>query len=217
MTLREIKSLIERGENDQVEFKTKVVNPQKIVKEIVAFANTRGGHLLVGVDDKGDLPGLNNLKEEAHFLDEAISRYCKPPIKFRSQYLFLSKQKGILHYTIYESKKKPHYVIESPDIKVGNAYVRVKDMSVKASREAREILKGKMRNRNIGFQFGGKEKILLQYLEQHRSITLDRFCEIAELKKREASNTLIILALANIITITPGEFEDVFQLKKIKI
>jgi len=206
--------MIEGGENDQVEFKTKVVNPQKVVKEIVAFANTKGGHLLVGVDDNGQLPGLKNVEEEAHFLDEAISRYCKPPIKFSSQFLFLTKQKGILHYTIYESRKKPHYVIESPEINAGSAYVRVKDMSIKASREAREILKGKKRNRNVGFQFGGNEKILLQYLEEYGSITLDTFSEIGRLRKREASNTLIILALTNILTITPGENEDIFRLKE---
>ncbi|MEQ8573732.1 MAG: ATP-binding protein, partial [Fulvivirga sp.] len=51
MTFQELKRLVSQGESETLEFKRKVAHPEKIVKEIVAFANTKGGKLLIGVSD----------------------------------------------------------------------------------------------------------------------------------------------------------------------
>ena len=60
MNFREIKAMVKAGENDFLEFKRKVRFPEKIVKEIVAFANTSGGTLLLGVEDKsGNVRGID--------------------------------------------------------------------------------------------------------------------------------------------------------------
>lgn len=68
--------MVKAGENDFLEFKRKASFPEKIVKEIVAFANTRGGDLLIGVDDNGTIPGLKFAEEDAWVLDNAIQQYC---------------------------------------------------------------------------------------------------------------------------------------------
>ena len=47
----ELYDLIDSGEGPDVEFKRQFSSPEKIAKEIIAFANTRGGYLLFGVDD----------------------------------------------------------------------------------------------------------------------------------------------------------------------
>jgi Predicted transcriptional regulator containing an HTH domain and an uncharacterized domain shared with the mammalian protein Schlafen len=51
MRYRELLELIEEGENIQCEFKRKFSTPEKIAREMIAFANTKGGYLLFGVDD----------------------------------------------------------------------------------------------------------------------------------------------------------------------
>ena len=51
MYLTELNKLIEDGENSQTEFKRKFSTPEKIAKEMVAFANTKGGYILFGIDD----------------------------------------------------------------------------------------------------------------------------------------------------------------------
>ena len=83
-------------------------------------------------------------------------------------------------------------------------------MSVKASRENLEILRGKSRRRSISFSYGEKERILLQHLENNNSVTLKKFAEIAFISKREASKTLVIMVLADIIRIIPSKPEDIF-------
>ena len=47
--------LIKEGEGLTVEFKEKYTS--KIVQDIVAFANSRGGRILLGVSDDGKIKG----------------------------------------------------------------------------------------------------------------------------------------------------------------
>ena len=57
MTLYELNEIIENGENQHVEFKRKFTEPEKIAKEMIAFANTQGGDLLFGSDDDKTVVG----------------------------------------------------------------------------------------------------------------------------------------------------------------
>jgi len=210
MTRKELDGLVTQGENAHVEFKTKAAHPDKILKEFVAFANTRGGHLLIGVDDDGRISGLNNPEEEAEVMEQALSSKCRPKLKYRYQLIPISRKKSVIHYQIFESRNKPHFVIDNSGKGFKNAYVRIKDMSVKASREIQEILRRKKRRRNLSFTYGDTEKILLQHLQNNDSVTLNKFCDIARISKRKASNVLVIMVLADIIKIIPSEDEDLF-------
>ena len=50
-----IKSLISEGENLYQDFKYTINDSRKIAKSLSAFANTKGGRLLIGVKDNGPL------------------------------------------------------------------------------------------------------------------------------------------------------------------
>jgi ATP-dependent DNA helicase RecG len=65
-TVKKIKTLIAQGENIAVEFKREDVSPESIAKEMVAFANSSGGNILIGVEDDGVISGISTTK-----LDEA--------------------------------------------------------------------------------------------------------------------------------------------------
>ena len=110
MAIRDIKKLVLEGETEILEFKKKANFPEKIVKEIVAFANTRGGRLLIGVDDDGTVTGVKNYEEDIYSLNEAITNYCIPSIKYQLDVVKMNEKRAVLHYNIYESKDKPHYV-----------------------------------------------------------------------------------------------------------
>jgi len=62
MTLQEVKELAAKGEGLQIEFKKKAAFPEKIVREVIALANTQGGTLLIGVDDDGTVSGQRLLR-----------------------------------------------------------------------------------------------------------------------------------------------------------
>jgi hypothetical protein len=73
----------------------------------------------------------------------------------------------------------------------------------------REVLKGVAKKRSIRFQYGDKERILMQYLSDHPRITVDEFTKAANIPRNIASRTLVLLVLANVIRIQPHEGHDV--------
>ena len=207
-----IKRLLENGEGQFLEFKKKANHPEKIVKELVAFANTSGGNLLLGVDDDGTPSGSREIEGEVFVLEQAIEKYIRPKIQYELEVIKLNQKKGLAIFSIPESKKKPHAVVDQESgTKV--SYVRSQDRSLQASRELREIIRRRQRPKDIQFTFGDKEKLLLEHLEGHDHITLSAFKEKARLTKHLASRTLIRLVLANVLDVVPKENEDHYFLK----
>ncbi len=207
--------LVKRGESDSLEFKRKARYPQKIMKEVVAFANTKGGILMIGVDDNGSIPGLKFANEEAFVLEDAISRFCYPRIKYRSEMINISDRKSVINYHIFESHRKPHFVQNTLDQKDKTAYIRVSDKSIQASREMVEILRKKKTINGVKFHYGDKERILLKYLDKNDFINVDQFIKIAGIPYKIASRTLVRLVLANVLKINACEDGDIFRLKEI--
>lgn len=226
MSLQKIRRLVSQGEGETVEFKRKVVHPEKIIREIVAFANTKGGNLLIGVDDNGTIPGIKFADEEIFLLENAIRKWCRPWIDYEIEVIPISARKAVVSYEIRESDRKPHYILEAPSPPRpsqkkgkssrrprGKAYVRYEDKSLQASREVWQILRREKRQKDVKFTFGDKEKLLMEYLDKHQEITVSQFASLADLPHRIASQTLVLLVLANVLKVIPKEKEDVFILK----
>jgi ATP-dependent DNA helicase RecG len=77
MTVEQVKLLIREGEGLTLEFKERYT--PRIDEDIVAFANGRGGTLLLGVRDDGSITGeslTNDLKAKLN----SLARNCKPAI-----------------------------------------------------------------------------------------------------------------------------------------
>lgn len=207
--VRDLRQLVLQGEGLHLEFKRKAAYPDKLVREMIAFANTEGGTLLVGVDDDKSIPGLKHPEEESYVIQMAL-RKCKPSLTVDELYIPIGNARTVLQYKIKESKRKPHFLISSPDKK--ESFVRVNDQSIKASREVREIYKRRSRRRGVKFHYGDFERTIFQYLGDHPGITLKKFMEISGLKRFVASNKLILLVLANVLKISPDEKGDVFSM-----
>lgn len=65
MTKTDLFEIIANGENSGVEFKRDSIENRDLAKELVAFANFEGGHLLLGVEDDGAISGIvrDNLEQ----------------------------------------------------------------------------------------------------------------------------------------------------------
>ena len=60
MEASKLTELIQKGESSLVQFKVRLPHPDSLAQEMVAFSNTKGGLIIVGVDDKtGSLNGLS--------------------------------------------------------------------------------------------------------------------------------------------------------------
>ena len=212
MKLHELEDVVSQGEGQLLEFKLKATFPEKIVKEMVAFANSEGGQLFIGVDDDGRISGLKFAEEDRFVIEKAIKNHIKPRIKYQSEIIPINKKRNVLHYRIFESRKKPSYFLNDPTQK-GKAYVRIEDKSVQASREMVEILKREKNNRSFPVHLGEKEHLLFQLIEKHGHITLSGFMEISGLSRFKASQILIRLVVSNILTIRSDEKTDYFSMK----
>ena len=82
MNYADIDILIEEGEGATVEFKRKVTSPEKIVRTLIAFANSHGGNILFGVDDDGSVYGVRSEKEEVEQIQFAGNILAEPPVPF---------------------------------------------------------------------------------------------------------------------------------------
>jgi predicted HTH transcriptional regulator len=210
MDLKELRSLVSRGENIHLEFKLKTNHPDKIAREIVAFANTEGGKLLIGVADDKELKGLKYAEEDQFLLEKVIQSLISPPINYTIETLKVDQEREILIFTINPSKTEIHSLLFENEQKI---YVRNGDKSLQASKEMRDFLKGKFKNRNYSFQYGDKENILVKYLDLNPYITVSKYAQVANIKTAIASRTLVLLCLAGLLVITPFENEDRFGLK----
>ena len=204
-----LKKLVAQGEGLTLEFKRKASYPEKIVREMIAFANTAGGTVLLGVDDDGSIPGLKHADGEAHVIHKALE-CCRPSLKVTETYIPVGNARCVIRYDVQKNRKKVHYLLTIE--KRRQAYVRVKDQSIRASKEMCEIIKRAERKRNIAFRYGEHEKFLMEYLDENHSITLNQFMELCKLKRFYASRKLILLVLANVLRITPHEKGDVYSL-----
>lgn len=213
MNLSSLNRLTNQGEGQSLEFKKKANFPEKIVKELVAFANSGGGKLLLGVDDDGTVSGTRNIAGEAFVLEDAIQKLIIPPLDYTVEIVKLNEKKGVAIFNIPEGSLKPYRSKGDSNTDHGIAFVRWTDESIKASKEMRQILKRRNTERDERFIYGQKEKILMQMLDESSFTTVLEFSEKAAIPKLMASKTLVKLVLANLLDIQPSSQGDEFFIK----
>lgn len=116
--------MIEEGEHVCQDFKYTINDPVKIARTLSAFANNRGGRLLIGVDDNGRIRGVRN-EEDIYVVDAAANVYCTPPCKVEYTAFKDSGGATVIRAEIAADSRKPCFVKEAPG-KL-KAYYRVDD------------------------------------------------------------------------------------------
>jgi ATP-dependent DNA helicase RecG len=58
MKKSELKAIVARGEDSRQQFKQDIRNTDALASEMVAFSNSQGGRILIGVTDAGELTGI---------------------------------------------------------------------------------------------------------------------------------------------------------------
>ncbi|MFH1052165.1 MAG: RNA-binding domain-containing protein [bacterium] len=205
----ELKDIIFEGESTTTEFKRKFTTPEKIAKEISALANTRGGYLIFGVEDDGSIYGVDNEKGEIEYIEQACGFYLEPPIEPDIEIIEIN-YKDVVLVNIPESKIKPHKVVNTDD---NNAYIRVGEQSVIASREMVKIMEGlNPDSRAIKLSIGNNEKRLFEYMEKHGKATVMDFAKLCNISKRRASQLIVRLVRAGVLQIHQDSTNDYYTL-----
>ncbi|WP_145854246.1 AlbA family DNA-binding domain-containing protein [Pedobacter suwonensis] len=202
-----IKNLILQGEGVMLDFKKTITSTEKIAKSLVAFANNKGGKLLIGIADNGSVKGVKSEEEEKYMILTAAHQFCKPAIEPHFEEIYVD-DKLVLVVEIPESDTKPHYALDHQ--KKWWAYIRIDDKSVLASRIILEVLKQEDKNNGVLISYSDNEKKLLEYLEQNGKITLKEFSKLLRSSYRKAQKVLVNLILTNVIKSHTTEKEEYF-------
>src|SRR5581483_371486 len=142
----ELYDLIESGEGADVEFKRQFSSPEKIAREIIAFANTRGGYILFGVDDDGTVVGVRSEKSELEEIEHAARWMIEPPVEIVTENVHAGRGRDIVLVRVPESAEKPHTLVEYESSgkrkkeQSHTGFVRYEDKSVLASRETMNVM-----------------------------------------------------------------------------
>lgn len=204
-----IQKLILQGEHQKQDFKFQVNDSRKIARTLSAFANTYGGKLLIGVKDNGVVAGVRS-EEEFYMIEAAAQMYCKPTIDFAHR-TWNADGKTVLEIDIPPLEKKPCFAENEPDKWM--AYIRVKDQNILATTLQLKLWKRKNSNNGTFIRYSEKEKLLLQYLEEHPFITIGKYCKLASIPRYLAENLIVNLMLTDIIEMGQNEKMSWFRLK----
>lgn len=208
MTLHHLFQLIAKGANETLDFKKTISSASKIAKTLVAFANHKGGTLLVGVNDNGSISGVRS-EDEKYMLDLAAGFFCKPEIKLDLIEWELGN-KTIIEAIVPEGTNKPYYAKDEQ----GKwwVHVRVKDKSLLASKVVVDVLKRETQKTDTLIKYSKHEEGLLQYLGKNERITLKQTCKLLNISRWRAQRMLINLVSAGVIRNHTTEKEEFFTL-----
>ena len=207
----DLHELIARGEGEELEFKQKTTHPYRISRTLTSLANTRGGKLLVGVDDAGRVVGVRDAEEELFMLREAAQHYIEPPLTALRFQELEEDGRIVLLVSVPESPHKPHRAQVAPGDWRG--YVRVRDASVQTSGLTEKLLERKQPKAQFEqIPLNKHELAVIDYLKTHPRITLARFMKLVNFGKRRAHQTLIKLVLHGYIRHHDKEKEPYYTL-----
>jgi predicted HTH transcriptional regulator len=206
-----LRALISRGEGEELEFKKKTTHPTRISRTLASLANTRGGQVLVGVDDDGRVVGVRDAEEEMFVLREAAAHYVEPPLTLHFEEVETEDDRIVLIVNVLESQNKPHRAQIAPGEWRG--YVRVRDESVQASSLTEKLLERQQPEVHLEKLPLSKDELrVLEYLRTTPRITVAQYTKLINVSRRRAYRTLIKLTLHGYLRYHDKEKEPYYTL-----
>lgn len=111
MEALEIISIIAGGETSKAQFKLNITNATSIAQEIVAFANTKGGLIIIGVNDKtGTVEGLSyqDIQRINNLLTTAANEHVKNSISIETETVEVEQDQRVILAKVPEGIHKPY-------------------------------------------------------------------------------------------------------------
>lgn len=111
MDLNELKAIISRGEDSHHQFKEDIRNHDSLAAEMVAFSNSRGGRIFIGVSNKGDLIGLSSKDVDRvnQLISNSASQHVKGPIAVHTENISVDHNRIVIALTVSEGIDKPYF------------------------------------------------------------------------------------------------------------
>lgn len=124
-------------ESERIEYKSQLTDD--IYKEVIAFANTEGGVIYIGVDDQGNVVGIKDVDESYTRLTNGIRDAILPDVTMFVRYVL--QENKVIRIEVGEGSYKPYY-LKSKGLKSTGVYIRQGAACAQASPEQiRQMIK----------------------------------------------------------------------------
>jgi predicted HTH transcriptional regulator len=189
--------LINMGEGQQLDFKYSISDAPKIARSLVAFANTDGGTLLLGVKDNGKIAGIKT-DEEMYMIETAAHLYCRPEVFFNYN-IHTIEGKKVMEVNVDPSMHKPH----SAPNQAGKykVYVRKNDENILANRVLLEVWRLQKQEIEISINYDELLQQVFKLFENKKRINRRDVALKLNISNYKADNLLIKLMLMHLIDI----------------
>lgn len=107
MEKEELTEVVEKGENSFTEFKEEKVHSDDLASEIVAFTNTEGGRILLGISDNKEIKGISEPDMEMQRVENISHNNCEPSLAVSIEKVKVNK-KIILCIYIPKGPERPY-------------------------------------------------------------------------------------------------------------
>ncbi len=159
----------------------KEVFNQSAIKEIIAFANTDGGKLYIGINDQGVAVGLSDIKSELERISSTIRDGIKPSILNYVQVSTTNMEnKDIVVVEVQRGDGKPYYMTKK-GMKPSGVFVRVGNTSVPVSEHDIRIMIGEYHGMTYESTRSLNQDLTFDYTRRQFG---DRGLELGEMQMR---------------------------------
>lgn len=201
MNLRaeELASTIAAGEGRTTEFKRGLPGEPKVARTLAAFANTRGGLLLIGVGDRGELVGAPRPVETVQALRDIAARRVEPPVPIEVQRVRLA-ERTIVACSVPLSPSRPHAAVRDDGTR--EVVVRSGSSNRVADGATARALAGPRGRGEPRSELGRKilEWVRLQTRrDRETGATIADFCAARNVGKQRARRAFLDLELAGLL------------------
>lgn len=205
-----ITNLIQRGESQTLEFKFEISDSRKIARTLVAFANTDGGTLLIGVKDNGVVAGIRS-EEEKYMVETAALLYVRPMVRYATKEWEI-EGKTVLEVVIARGEERPYFAQE-PNGK-WMAYIRVNDQNLLANWVLLKVWEKAPKAEGVVIRYTEKERLFLDYLDRNGTITLLELCQLTDLSRSKGEEMLVNFILMKVIEMVFTEKEVYYRFRE---
>ena len=128
MNLSELKERIVRWEDLHTDFRERFESNRELAKDLVCFANTDGGQLILGVAKDRSIVGVDDPDWLFNKVDDITFQHCEPPLTVIQEQLDVDGKKVVI-VNIPKGDQRPYRT------NAGRYYVRTTSGCRQASRE----------------------------------------------------------------------------------
>jgi predicted HTH transcriptional regulator len=105
----DLRELLSEPESETLEFKRYLPEPAQLAALVAAFANTRGGKIVVGADERGlEASGLKHLGQAYGRARDSITKLVEPVPPFALEVVNITRDRAVLVIDVDRGTERPY-------------------------------------------------------------------------------------------------------------